>query len=222
MWLLVFFFLFRKFKEMALRSTLGRLESKSTLFILCDLQERFRPIAHHFPAIVKNSEKLVACGKKLNINLIVSEQNPDKLGRTVSELNIAHARAVYPKLEFSILGNAMFQQYFLNVKNVKSVILFGLETHVCIEQTAMDLLDSGYDVHIVADCTTSRSTEDRMLAFQRLRQIGCLITTSENVIFKLLGGKNHPLFSEIRPLLMKQSAESGLAVPEPQDFVGVL
>lgn len=207
---------------MALRTTLGRLESKSTLFILCDLQERFRPIGHHFPAIVTNAEKLVVCGKKLGVELIVSEQNPDKLGRTVSELNITHARAVFPKLEFSILGNAMFKKYFSTVHNVKSVILFGLETHVCIEQTAIDLLDGGYDVHIVADCTTSRSSEDRSLAFQRLRQIGCFITTSENVIFKLLGGKNHPQFSEIRPFLMNKSAESGLAMPEPQDFVGVI
>lgn len=203
---------------MALRTTLGRLESKSTLFILCDLQERFRTIAHHFPAIVKNTEKLVVCGKKLGVDLIVSEQNPDKLGRTVSELNITHAQAVYPKLEFSILGNALFQKYFSDAKSVKSAVLFGLETHVCIEQTAIDLLDGGYDVHIVADCTTSRSREDRMLAFDRLRQIGCLITTSENVIFKLLGGKNHPSFAEIRPFLMKASVESGLAAAEHREF----
>lgn len=194
---------------MALRSSLGRLESKSTLFLLCDLQERFRP--QYYSAILINAQKLLACGKQLDVNLIVSEQNPEKLGGTAHKLNISHAVGVYPKLEFSIMQNLPLKQSILNLDKTKSVVLFGLETHVCIEQTAIDLLDNGYDVHIVADCTSSRTVEDRHLAFQRLRQIGCFVTTSENVIFKLLGGKNHPQFSQIRPFIQNQSIESGLA-----------
>lgn len=194
---------------MALRGSLGRLEAKSTLFLLCDLQERFRP--QYFPAILKNAQKLLQCGKELNVNLIVSEQNPEKLGGTAQELSISHAIGVYPKLEFSIMNNLQLRRSISSLELTKSVVLFGLETHVCIEQTATDLLDNGYDVHIVADCTSSRTVEDRHLAFQRLRQIGCFVTTSENVIFKLLGGKNHPQFAQIRPFVQNQSIESGLA-----------
>lgn len=196
---------------MALRSTLGRLETKSTLFLLCDLQDKFRSVANHFPAIITNTQKLLLCGKQLNVDLIVSEQNPEKLGKTASELCISHAVGVYPKLEFSIMQDAALKKSITHLNNVKSIILFGLETHVCIEQTAIDLLDNGYDVHIVADCTTSRSAEDRYLAFQRLRQIGCFVTTSENVIFKLLGGKNHSQFSHIRSLVKNKSLDTGLA-----------
>lgn len=194
---------------MSVRS-LGRLDAKRTLFVLCDLQERFRTVAFNFPAIITNAQKLLLCGKLLDVNLIVSEQNPDKLGHTAAELNITHACAVYPKLEFSIMNDQKLKESILNMGNVRSVILFGLETHICIEQSAMDLLDVGFDVHIVADCTTSRSTEDRCLAFHRLRQLGCFITTSENVIFKLMGGKNHPKFSQIKPLVQDMSIESGL------------
>lgn len=196
---------------MSFRSTLGRLQSKSTLFILCDLQDKFRSVAHHYPAILINAQKLLYCGKHLDINLIVTEQNPEKLGKTSPELNVSHAIGVYPKLEFSSMKDDTLKQSIIAMNNVKSIILFGLETHICIEQTAIDLLDNNYDVHIVADCTTSRSAEDRQLAFQRLRQIGCYITTSENVIFKLLGGKNHPKFKQILPLVAKKSEETDLA-----------
>ncbi|XP_055312749.1 isochorismatase domain-containing protein 1-like [Sitodiplosis mosellana] len=196
---------------MALRSTLGRLQSESTLFLLCDLQDKFRSVAHHIPAIITNAQKLLSSGKQLDIKLIVTEQYPERLGKTAPELNVSHAIGVYPKLEFSIMKDEKLKHAIIGLNNVKSVVLFGLETHICIEQTAMDLLDNDYDVHIVADCTTSRSVEDRCLAFQRLRQIGCFITTSENVIFKLLGGKTHPQFSWILPLVSKKSEESGLA-----------
>lgn len=197
---------------MALRS-LGRLNGKSTLFLLCDLQERFRSLAVHFPAIVTNAQKLINCGKQLDVKLIVSEQNPVKLGATVPELSISHAIAVHPKLEFSMMSDARLRDTILSlntVERIDSVVLFGLETHICIEQTAMDLLDYGYEVHVVADCTTSRSPEDRALAFERLRQIGCYVTSSENVVFKLLRGKSHPQFAHVRPMLQHKSIESGL------------
>lgn len=105
------------------------------------------------------------------------------------------------------------------------------KAHVCVEQTAMDLISSGITVHIVADATTSRTQEDRLLAFevgsyndylqrcilniwlillQRLKQIGCFIATSESVIYKLIGDKNHPKFNEIRPLIKDTSVETGL------------
>lgn len=207
------FCLFLEFveEEMALRSKLGRLNEKSTLFVLCDLQERFRSVALHFPAIITNAQKLVNSGKELDVKLIVSEQYPEKLGSTAPELDVKHAIGVYPKSEFSVMRDSKLRSSILNLKGIESVVLFGLETHICIEQTAIDLLECGYDVHIAADCTTSRSAEDRNLGFQRLAQMGCFITTSESVIFKLLQGKDHPKFSKVRGFVQKASTETGLA-----------
>lgn len=195
---------------MAFRSKLGHLNAKGTLFVLCDLQEKFRTVTQHFPAIITNAQKLLSCGKLLDIDLIVSEQNPTKLGHTAHELNISHAVGVHAKLEFSIMNDVKLKESILNLNQINSIILFGLETHVCIEQSAIDLLECGYLVHIVADCTTSRSAEDRMLAFQRLRQVGCFVTTSENVIFKLLRGKNHPQFAQIKELVRTPTIASCL------------
>lgn len=194
---------------MCVRS-LGRLDAKQSLFVLCDLQERFRCKLNNFSAIITNTQKLLSSGKLLDVNLIVSEQYPDKLGHTASDLNISHAIAVFPKLDFSIMNEPKLKESILKLDCVKSVVLFGLETHACIEQSATDFLDIGYDVHIVADCTTSRTATDRSLAFHRLRQMGCFITTSETVIFKLMRGKNHPQFSKIQPLLRNASIESGI------------
>lgn len=75
----------------------------------------------------------------------------------------------------------------------------------------MDLRSLGLDVHVVADCSISRSDEDRILAFERLRQIGCFVTSSETIIFKLLKTKDNPAFNDVRMLISTTSAETGLA-----------
>jgi len=79
-----------------------------------------------------------------------------------------------------------------------SVVLFGIESHICIEQSAMDFLETGkYNVHIVADCVQSRIGSECKLALRRLENMGCIITTMENTIFKLIRDKNHPKYAEI-------------------------
>lgn len=80
-----------------------------------------------------------------------------------------------------------------------------------MEQTAIDLISLGYTVHIPADCAMSRSLDDRNLALDRLRQIGCFITSSENVIFKLLKDKNYPGFDKVRKFITQVSEDTGLS-----------
>lgn len=197
---------------MALVRSVGRLDTKHTLFLLCDLQSKFQ-MAQHFPAVIRNAQKLLACGKLLDVKLIASEHYPEKLGHLMPALDVQHAidGGAISKTEFSIMANDKLRTTVLNLPVLQSVVLFGLEAHICVEQTAMDLLECGFDVHIVADCTTSISAEDRHLAFQRLRQIGCFIATSENVIFKLMRHKDHPKFLQVRPLVTEKSIDTGLA-----------
>jgi nicotinamidase-related amidase len=103
------------------------------------------------------------------------------------------------------------QKEIEKLPNIESIVLFGLESHICVEQTALELLATEkYSVHIVADCVLSRSQEDRMLALERLRSCGCIITTSENVIFKLMKDKEHPKFNEVRKLVTDPSFSTGL------------
>ncbi|CAM1293047.1 ISOC1 (predicted) [Pycnogonum litorale] len=185
-----------------------KLHCEKTIFFLCDMQEKFSGVIKHFPAIVENSKKLIECGKILSIPLFVTEQYPEKLGPTVKELDIKHASCVCPKTLFSMMTQELKERTVKALDCDKcSVVLFGIETHVCVEQTALDLIEKNVSVHVVADATSSRSQEDRTLAFQRLRDAGCFIETSESIIFKLLKDKNHPSFNEIRGLV-KQSSRS--------------
>lgn len=192
---------------------LGQLDAKRTLFLLCDLQDKFRPGMKLFDPMIKNAQKLVQAGKHLDIPLIATEHYPEKLGRIVKDLDVSHAKAVIPKTLFSMVVpelEAKIKEIFPN-EPPETVVLFGLEAHICLEQSAIDLRARGFETHIVADCSMSRSLEDRALAFKRMQQYGCHITTSESVIFKLMKDKNHPKFNVVRKLVTDVSEDTGLA-----------
>lgn len=137
----------------------------------------------------------------------MTEQNPSKLGKTIKEFDVNHAVGIFEKSKFSMCIPEVSSVIDKLPNNIESVVLFGLESHICVEQTAMDLLASEkYSVHVVADCSLSRTAEDRLLAFERLRSYGCIITTSENVIFKLMKDKNHEKFNDARKLVTEPSS----------------
>lgn len=152
----------------------------------------------------------ILASKALEIPLIVTEQNPEKLGATVSEFNIEHAVGNFAKTKFSMVVPDV-RTYLTKVSNLETIVLVGMESHICIEQTAMDLLSlKKYNVHIVADCVLSRTLEDRAMALKRLENMGCIITTSENLIFKLIQDKDHPKFNIIRKLVAEPSVFPGI------------
>ena len=91
------------------------------------------------------------------------------------------------------------------------IFIFVFKSHVCIEQTAVDLLDKNINVFLVADCLCSRLNQDRDLAIERLRAAGCIVTTSESIIFDLMRDKNHPKFDTVRKLLNPTSADMQLS-----------
>jgi hypothetical protein len=95
---------------------------------------------------------------------------------------------------------------------IKSVVLSGIEAHVCIQQTALDLIEQGYEVHIVADGTYSQRDADRDVAFERMRSAGAFVTTAESALFMLLGDKDSPSFKAISQLCIahfKKQAAAG-------------
>ncbi|XP_058460001.1 isochorismatase domain-containing protein 1 [Malaya genurostris] len=193
-------------------SKLGYLDVKKTLFMLCDLQEKFRPGMQMFDSVVKNTSKLLQAGKIMNVPLIVTEHYPEKLGHIVKDLDISHAKGVFSKTLFSMMIPEV-QKKISDIygQDLQTVVLFGLESHICVEQTAMDLRNNDYTVHVVADCSLSRSQGDLKLALERLQQIGCFVTTSENVIFKLMKDAKNPAFNKIKGLVRDPSADSGLS-----------
>lgn len=115
-------------------SSVGRLQPKHTLFLLCDVQEKFRTVIPHFEAMVNNTQKLLEAGRVLDVPLIVTEQYPERLGNTVKELEIGHKAALYSKSLFSMVTpdvKAKIDELFCAEKKLESVVLFGIEVCFC-------------------------------------------------------------------------------------------
>ncbi|XP_043573985.1 isochorismatase domain-containing protein 1 [Chiloscyllium plagiosum] len=190
-------------------TSLGNLVASSTVFFCCDMQERFRPAIKYFGDIISVGQRLVQGAHVLGIPVIVTEQYPKGLGSTVTEIDVTTAKMVVPKTKFSMVVPVV-EDALNEMPGVQSVVLFGVETHVCIQQTALDLIGRGLEVHIVADATSSRSMMDRMFALERLARTGIIITTSEAILLQLVADKDHPHFKEIQNLIKASAPESGL------------
>ncbi|KAF2353941.1 Isochorismatase-like [Trinorchestia longiramus] len=193
------------------RIDLGALDKKRTAVFICDVQEKYKNAMHRFQEVVLNTKKLVQACIQLSIPFVVSEHSPEAVGHTVKDIETYEAVAVLSKTKFSMLVPEMENHLeTLCDGNMASVVLCGMETHVAIEQTAIDLLSRGLQVHIVADCCTTRAVDDRNLALQRLAQIGCFVCTCENILFKLLESSDHPKYRVVAQLVKRVSQSSGL------------
>eukprot|EP01099_Mayorella_cantabrigiensis_P001689 TRINITY_DN1750_c0_g2_i5.p1 TRINITY_DN1750_c0_g2~~TRINITY_DN1750_c0_g2_i5.p1 ORF type:complete len:214 (-),score=41.14 TRINITY_DN1750_c0_g2_i5:455-1096(-) len=210
---------------MTTTTNIARPSIDTSIFFCCDIQEKFRAPMHFFDAIIKSASFLFQVASVVSIPIIITEQVPDKLGSTVSELQetITQIKSkpngdqlvqVFGKTKFSMLTEEVkhsLQSIDAEGKR-KNVVLFGIETHVCILQTAFDLVDSGYNVHIICDGVCSINQDDRMIALRRLEQTGRVyLTTAESVVFQFLGSSTHPSFRELSTLVRtRKRVPSGL------------
>ncbi|XP_076808900.1 isochorismatase domain-containing protein 2-like [Clavelina lepadiformis] len=201
----------RIIKSPLYKLNLGNLSPVTSVVFCCDMQERFRPAIKFFNEIVKVASRVLKASEILKIPLVVTEQYPRGLGKTVSDLDISHASVVAEKTKFSMLTPEVEDQLD-KLPHVSSVILLGVETHVCVQQTTLDLLARGFEVHVLADATGSRSLTDRHVAYERLRRAGAIITTCETVLLQFVGDKNHEHFKAIQNLIKDLPPDTGLQV----------
>ncbi|XP_037777178.1 isochorismatase domain-containing protein 2-like isoform X1 [Penaeus monodon] len=200
---------------------LGRLVPQNTCLFLCDLQEKFRSSIQYFPQIVEVSNRLLRAFKILELPIVATEQYPKGLGNSVPELGIAENNVpVFDKTKFSMCLPPI--EEIIKSKEIKSVILCGIEAHVCVQQTALDLIESGMDVHVVVDACSSRSVVDRMYAFERMKQSGAFLTTSESVILGLAGGSSHPSFKQLQKIIWESAPDTGLLAARQQPLVAAI
>ncbi|XP_056399563.1 isochorismatase domain-containing protein 2 isoform X2 [Hyla sarda] len=189
-------------------SRIGKLRQQSSALFLCDMQEKFRHNIAFFNQIVSVAGRILQTAKILEIPIIVTEQYPKGLGHTVPELG-ADDIIKYSKTCFSMLTSEV-EKELQSIPERRSVILCGIETQACIMSTTLDLLDKGYDVHIVADACSSRSQVDRLVALSRMKQSGAFLTTGEGVILQLLQDAAHPKFKEVQKIIKDPTPDSGL------------
>ena len=178
-----------------------KLSSKVNALLVIDIQEKIiRPIFNR-DSIIKNIKKLLNAYQILEENIFISEQNPFKLGTTIPELLPKNGFKKIEKMEFSL---ANIQEFLEELKNKKitNLIVCGIETHICIQQTVLDCLQTGFEVILISDAMGSRNRVDHEIALQRMTQSGAILTTTESIIFELCKTADRKEFKEIRKIIM--------------------
>jgi nicotinamidase-related amidase len=162
------------------------LDKNNTALVIIDIQERLAAAMKVRDDVVKNCLHLIELSKMLNIPVVVTEQYPKGLGQTVPE--IKEQLPSYQPIE-KLTFNCCEEPNFLNeIKKLdkKSLILTGMETHICVLQTCIGLLKEGFDVHLVRDAVCSRAKENWKTGIEFIRNAGAVITCTETVLFQLL------------------------------------
>ena len=147
--------------------------------------------------------------------MIVTEHYPKALGKTCQELQIQNAALIAEKTKFSMFIPKV--ESYLVENDIRSVILVGIESHICILQTALDLMENGFKVYVLSDGISSINKAEIPIAVARLRQGGAVITTSESILFELLESANHPNFKSISELV-KSTRQTSVAALELADI----
>lgn len=162
------------------------LDKSNTVLLIIDIQERLAAVMKMKDAVVENCLHLIELSKMLSIPIIVTEQYPKGLGPTVEPLrnSLSDYRPV-EKLTFSCCDEPSFLDAIRNL-NSKTLIVTGMETHICILQTSIGLLREGFNVHLVRDAVCSRTKENWRAACEFLRDAGAVITCTETALFQLL------------------------------------
>ena len=200
------------------------LEVEESQLVLVDYQARLMPALFEAPAVLANAVRLAQLAALLRVPTFATEQNPSKLGGSVPELQAAlqHAGArVLSKMQFSaveeglgewlrppakpVQGNARSLPKHLQKAAAGSergtVVLAGCEAHVCLLQTALDLLEDEFDVWVVTDACSSRTERNRDAAFDRLAGAGVELVTTEMVVFEWIRSAEHPDFKAAQALI---------------------
>lgn len=148
---------------------------------------------------------LISGAQTLELPILLTEQAPEKIGKTISPISkfFIHSKPI-SKLTFSCCGDAVFAQKLGDI-NPKSVLLCGIETHVCIYQTAMDLVSLGYEVQVVSDAVSSRSAHNKVIGLERIKDAGASLTSVETALCELLKVAEGEKFKRIIELMKDNS-----------------
>lgn len=178
------------------------LNSEKTALVVVDLQEAFRSPINDFAQIVSRTSLIVRGFQILGLPVIVTEQYPKGLGKTAEEivLSLPFDFEYVEKTAFSSCGAASFMDK-LRETGASQIVLCGLETHVCINQTAHDLLNENYQVHLLHDCVGSRFTLDKEIALRKMQSSGVIPSSVEMVLFELMSDAKHEQFKAIQELI---------------------
>ncbi|WP_419765923.1 MAG: hydrolase [Arcobacter sp.] len=178
-----------------------RIKVEDCVFVQVDIQERLFPHIAEKEELEKNLITLIQGLKLLEVPIFVNEQYKKGIGETIPSLReLTDDYPHFEKTTFSCCGNNDGLSA-IKATGKKVVILAGIETHVCVLQTALDLLEEGFQPVLVTDCVNSRKAKDKETAIQRLIQAGVIPTTYESLLFELTVNAKNPVFKGISSLV---------------------
>jgi len=184
-----------------MKNPTDQLLPKVNALLIIDVQEKIIKPIFNKNSITKNIKKLINAYQILEENIFVSEQNPLKLGTTIPELLPKAEFKKIEKMEFSLANREELLKELEN-KKITNLIVCGIETHICIQQTVLDCLQKKLEVIIISDAMSSRNRLDHEISLQRMMQSGAILTTTESIIFELCKTANRKEFKEIRNIIM--------------------
>ena len=162
-----------------------RINRESSAGLLIDIQEKLFPHMEEKDTLLKNTMKLIEGLKVLHVPLVITEQYPKGLGSTIEEIGtLVDQDQAIEKISFSCCDEPAVMQN-LTMRSRKTIIICGIEAHVCVLQTVIDLQNSGFTAVVVEDCISSRNKNDKAIAVDRMRAEGAVITTCESILFEL-------------------------------------
>ena len=171
------------------------------VMVVVDVQEKLISHIWEKEKIIRNIQMLIKGLKILNVPILLTEQYPEGLGKTIPRIReILSDISPISKMTFDCSANKNFMERINGLKR-KQILLCGIETHVCIYQTAIGLKSKGYEVDVVADGVSSRTEGNKEIALQRMRDSGIGITSVETVLFELLKTAEGKEFKEILKLV---------------------
>lgn len=176
------------------------IRAEESVLVVIDMQERLVPAMQAPARTIRNTRTLLASAHEVGVPMIMTEQYPAGLGRTVPELAGTSGAIVLEKMHFSCMEDETFAET-LGGLGRRQVILAGMEAHICVVQTCASMIEQGFEVFVVSDATASRTLESEQACIARLSVGGAGIVTTEMVVFEWLGKAGTPAFKKLLPLI---------------------
>jgi len=184
---------------------MSRLKIDDAALVFIDVQTKLWPFMHDREQVGRRTAQLVDIAGILGLPFVVTEQYVKGLGPTIPELkSILEKHGAYrpiEKVSFSCFGEPRFVEALERLKR-KTLVVCGIEAHVCVMQTTLDALDRGYDVHLVSEAVSSRFEENRFAGIERMAEAGATVTTVEMAAFEAMATAKHPKFREVQQVIL--------------------
>lgn len=179
-----------------------KIKRNETIALLVDVQERLLPVMAHKEQLMSRLERLLKGLKLLEVPILISQQYTKGLGMTEGALlDILESREYMEKISFSCWGEETIREAIQSCPEKRTVLVFGIESHICVLQTVLDLLENGYQAVVIVDCLDSRREQDMEIALRRMEQAGAILTTSEACLFELTEKAGSKIFKQISRLV---------------------